>query len=313
MRKITLLFCISFCLFMASSLYSQTIVYVNQSASGSNNGTSWADAYTNLQDALTSASVGDELWVAAGTYKPTGTTDRNVSFVLLQDLGLYGGFNGTETNREERDWRANETILSGDIGAVGDSTDNSYHVVLGSNPGATLDGFTITRGNAIGAVSELGGGMLNTSGPIRIENCTFTNNHANHGGALENDWCPNANTIVNCIFKDNTATMASGAISNHNTPAHIINCLFVGNSANDTYGAAIYNWGSGSTAQIINCTFTENSGPANCGTIHSRGVTSTAQNCILWNNNTEDIIGTNGGGTNLSNSCIEQTGYAGSN
>ncbi|MDD2550927.1 MAG: right-handed parallel beta-helix repeat-containing protein, partial [Bacteroidales bacterium] len=114
MKKITLLLCISACLLIGFPLYSQTIVYVNQSASGSDNGTSWVDAYTSLQNALTSASVGDELWVAAGTYKPTGTTDRNVSFVLLQDLGLYGGFNGTETSREERDWRANATILSGD-------------------------------------------------------------------------------------------------------------------------------------------------------------------------------------------------------
>ncbi|MDY0348854.1 MAG: YDG domain-containing protein, partial [Tenuifilaceae bacterium] len=313
MKKITLLLCISACLLIGFPLYSQTIVYVNQSASGSDNGTSWVDAYTSLQNALTSASVGDELWVAAGTYKPTGTTDRNVSFVLLQDLGLYGGFNGTETSREERDWRANATILSGDIGTIDDNTDNSYHVVLGPNTGATLDGFTITRGNATGAANNMGGGMFNTSGPIRIENCTFTNNHAGEGGALENNFCPSPNTIVNCIFKDNTATMASGGISNHNTPAHIISCLFVNNTADNTFGAAIYNWGSGSTSQIINCTFTENSGPVGCGTIHSRGVTSTAQNCILWNNDTEDIIGTNGGGTNLSNSCIEQAGYAGSN
>jgi len=312
MRKITLLFCISFCLLMASQAYSQTIIYVNQSAGGSNDGTSWTDAYTNLQDALTTASAGDELWVATGTYKPTSSTDRNVSFVLLQDLGLYGGFNGTETNREERNWRANETILSGDIGTVGDSTDNSYHVVLGPNQGATLDGFTITRGNAIGASNEMGGGMLNTSGLIRVENCTFIHNHASQGGALENDHCPNANTIVNCIFKDNTATLASGAISNHNTPAHIINCLFAGNSADDTFGAAVYNWGA-SPSKIINCTFTENNGPANCGVIHSRGVTSTAENCILWGNGTEDIAGTHGGGTNLTNSCIEQAGYAGSN
>ena len=313
MRKITLLLCISFFLLMATQVYSQTIIYVNQSATGSNDGTSWTDAFDDLQDALTTASVGDEVWVAAGTYKPTETTERNESFVLLQELGLFGGFDGTEASREERDWKANETILSGDIGTIGNSTDNSYHVVFGANEGAILDGFTITRGNAIGASNEMGGGMLNTEGLIRIENCTFINNHASQGGALENDNCPNPNTIVNCIFENNTATMASGAVSNHNTPAHIINCLFVGNSADDTYGAAVYNWGGGSTSIIINCTFTENSGPAGCGTIHSRGVISTAQNCILWGNDTEDIVGTNSGGTTLTNSCIEQAGYAGSN
>ena len=313
MRKFTLLFCISICLLMASQAYSQTIIYVDQSAGGSDDGTSWTDAYTDLQAALTSASVGDEVWVAAGTYKPTVQQIEACHLFCCRISAYMGALMAAKPIGKNATGEANETILSGDIGTVGDSTDNSHHVVLGANAGATLDGFTITRGNAIGATNEMGGGMLNTAGLIRVENCTFIHNHANHGGALENDQCPNANTIVNCIFKNNTATMASGAISNHNTPAHIINCLFVGNSADDTYGAAIYNWGGGSTSQIINCTFTGNNGPTNCGVIHSRGVTSTAENCILWGNGTEDIVGTNLGGTNLENSCIEQGGYAGSN
>src|SRR6056297_194187 len=167
MKKCTLLFCISFFLLMAAQAHAQTIIYVNQSATGSNDGTSWTDAYTDLQDALTTASAGDEVWVAAGTYKPASTLDREKTFVIAQKFNLYGGFDGTETNRDERDWRANETILSGDIGVVGDSTDNSYHVMYITYGGVTVSGFTITEGNAIGASNEMGGGMLNTSGLIR--------------------------------------------------------------------------------------------------------------------------------------------------
>ena len=89
----------------------------------------WATAYTDLQAALAAAASGDEIWVAAGTYQPTATADRTISFAMKNGVAVYGGFDGTETTRSERDPVANVTILSGDIGTPGVSNDNSYHVV----------------------------------------------------------------------------------------------------------------------------------------------------------------------------------------
>ncbi len=81
-------------------------------------------------------------------------------------MGIYGGFNGTETLRTQRNPSANVTRLSGDIGATRDWADNSYHVVVGSytNSTAVLDGFTIYAGNAnVTALTYfLGGGMYNS-------------------------------------------------------------------------------------------------------------------------------------------------------
>lgn len=109
-----------------------TILYVNESGSSSNNCSSWTDA-CDLQTALIKATAGDEIWVAAGTYRPTArnhpTDPRSATFVVKPGVALYGGFAGTETGREQRDWQANPTILSGDIGVEGDASDNSYHVV----------------------------------------------------------------------------------------------------------------------------------------------------------------------------------------
>ncbi|MFZ4572631.1 MAG: IPT/TIG domain-containing protein, partial [Bacteroidales bacterium] len=108
--------------------YFQGVIYVNASATGANNGSSWTDAYTSLQTAITSAFSSQQIWVAAGTYKPTATTDRTISFVMKEGVAIYGGFAGTETLLTDRAPSVNVTILSGEIGAAGTS-DNSYHVV----------------------------------------------------------------------------------------------------------------------------------------------------------------------------------------
>lgn len=159
-----------------------TIWYVDASAPSGGTGTSWTCAFQHVQDAINAASSGHEIWVKAGTYLPTedplGNATpadlRDKTFYLKDGVALYGGFDGTETMRSERDWMANVTILSGDIGVVGDSTDNCYHVVLSVNDGNTtvLDGFTVFDGNADGSgfilvegsgVFRLRGGGLVTS------------------------------------------------------------------------------------------------------------------------------------------------------
>ena len=94
----------------------------------------WATAYTDLQAALAAAASGDEIWVAAGTYTPTATADRTISFAMKNGVAIYGGFDGTETTRGERDPSVNVTILSGDIGTPRLFGDNSFHVVTAARP-----------------------------------------------------------------------------------------------------------------------------------------------------------------------------------
>ena len=196
---------LSFLPFPNNLAFAASIIYVDADATGNNNGTSWTDAYTSLQDALNAASSSKEIWVAEGTYKPTVTTDRTISFQLKSGVAVYGGFDGTEANREERDWITNVTALSGDIGASGNSGDNSYHVVTGVNY-AVLDGFTITSGNANGTDSNsLGGGMYNISSSPLVANCIFdSNSSAWDGGGMYNSI--SSPTVINCTFIENIAS-----------------------------------------------------------------------------------------------------------
>jgi len=120
----------------------QPIYYVKPSGNDGDAGTSWGTAFSTLQQALTMASAGSQIWVAAGTYKPTATSDRSITFELKNGVAVYGGFAGTETNLSQPYWQTNVTILSGDIDGDAMLANNSYHVVNGSNTFATsvLDG-----------------------------------------------------------------------------------------------------------------------------------------------------------------------------
>ena len=83
----------------AASLTISDILYVNAAATGANSGKTWADAFTDLQDALTSSRATVQVWVAAGTYRPDkGTGNRNATFQLANGKSVFGGFAGGETS-----------------------------------------------------------------------------------------------------------------------------------------------------------------------------------------------------------------------
>ncbi|HSM72203.1 MAG TPA: choice-of-anchor Q domain-containing protein, partial [Anaerolineales bacterium] len=242
--------------------------YVKWDATGANNGSSWTDAYTNLQDALSAASVGDEIWVATGTYYPTSNifypspgTDRTVSFELKNGVAIYGGFIGTEALFSERDPVANLTVLSGDLNGddngFTNNDENSYHVVVGSGTDSTavLNGFTVRGGNANGSFpNNDGGGMYNDGGSPTVANVTFSGNFALFGGGMLNH-NGSSPTVTNVIFSDNTAIYGGGGLFNAGSSVPTLsNVTFINNSADAGGGMA----NDGSSPIVTNVTFSDN-------------------------------------------------------
>ena len=195
------------------------ILYVKANAAGSNNGSSWANAYTSLNSALTAAVDGDEIWVAAGTYKPSTTSDRNAYFSVAKVLTILGGFVGNENNANARNWNTNVTILSGDLsgndtGPGGNQGDNSKRVmVFEGNANAVVDGFRITGGNCptAGQSPDTGGGIFVGDGRIAtVRNSIFYWNYAvSYGGGLGAMGMA-ALTVEDCYFHHNAALWNGG-------------------------------------------------------------------------------------------------------
>ena len=292
--------------------YITDILYVNPDADGNENGSSWANAYTELRDALNSCAVYSEIWVAKGIYKPTSGASRSVYFVMKEGVKIYGGLAGTEAvgyDMSLRDFTANETTLSGNIGTISSSSDNSYHVVYtdGLDETAVLDGFTITGGNANGSSShdKRGGGMYNrNSSSPTVANCTFSGNSANFGGGMYNlDSSPE---VTNCLFSSNSALELGGGMNNNGSPAKLNNCIFDKNTAGGK-GGGINNFFS--SLKIINCTFYSNTAENNGNAMYSQSSSPTITNCIFRGSNNPIENGTTGNPTVTYS--IVQGGYTG--
>jgi predicted outer membrane repeat protein len=283
---------IVFFLLLLSFPVLSKIIYVDADiTNGNQDGTSWQDSYSFLQFAISEAEYGDTIWVAEGTYKTTNSSFRTIYFSLNNGIKWFGGFQGNETELSQRDYEANETILSGDIGVQGDSTDNSYHVVytLGTDSTTIIDGFSIMHGQANHTNTSYfghfnyGGGisvdvdLTNTTAIPKILNCTFRNNSAKLGGgaiSMLTTLSSHLNPIIdNCKFTENSTTIGQGGAiiregGGYSGEDYIIsNCIFERNFAK-THGGALYIKNIPNRQVFLNCDFIENHAIANGGGVY---------------------------------------------
>lgn len=297
------------------SVVAADAVFVRAGATGLNDGSSWTDAFTDLQQGLAASSSGDEIWVAAGTYTPGPPGDALSSFVMIDGVALYGGFSGNETVRDQRNWTTNITILSGDVGHDDEfspvwniHTANSGHVVVGSGvgAGAILDGFTIMSGHTgpagtpAGDPLMYGSGLYVIAGSPTVRNCTFMRNVAAFaaGGAI---YCQDASpTITRCKFVQNWVHLGNGggiAVVGNAVPS-ISDCHFAENraiadSGNTGQGAALsVNFLTAPLdLTVLRCVFEYNTAQtfypvggieiARGGGISNFGASLTARDCIF--------------------------------
>jgi hypothetical protein len=177
---------------------------VNKNAPGIiTDGASWPTAFKSVQAGIDSALSGDEVWVAGSAPAAPAYVE---AIVLRSGVPLYGGFAGTETERIQRNWKTNVTIVDGNGSATTD-TITSY------SQDTVVDGFTIRNGRR--GVYVYSGGATTVANSA-ISGCIY-GVYGNHGRAA----------ITNSIISGNSSTGISLYIDSSVTA---INCTICANS-----------------------------------------------------------------------------------
>lgn len=264
------------------------LMYVNQATGDDeNDGRSWSNAFATVATALPAATAnGCEIWVAEGTYYPAvpGGNARAATFALQPGVDLYGGFDGDEVTREQREVHDRVTVLSGDLShddnpeETTSYDDNAYHVVTGAND-STLDGFTITAGFS----DYGGGGMYNISVSPLVVNCTFEGNFAERGAAVYA--IGSSSTFDECRFTSNVASANGGAYFSYSGTELFSATTFASNQATNSGGGLVAV--SGAEVGINGCRFEYNAAGLDGGAINASSSGLIIQNSSFMANEAE--------------------------
>jgi len=183
-----------------------------------------------------------------------GTYEITSPIWVTKAVFLYGGYSG---DGDARNSAIYVTIVQGQDEAL-----HCFQVTTN----ATIDGFWITGGSGFGSPpNNFGGGMfIDRCDPI-IFNCVFQDNYAElAGGAIGGRFAGGA--ISDCSFVANTAGEYGGAICLLSSDTSITTCQFTGNRCErptTTCGGAIYNEDSSPT--IGQCIFSGNAAAQGAG------------------------------------------------
>jgi hypothetical protein len=286
-----------------STIAHATTFYVKPDGVDTNDGSSWIQAFATLQKAIDTASSGDQIWVAQGTYTPgSAQTD---TFQLKNGVEIYGGFNPSNLTPEvldPKDTRSDKTgattILSGEIG-----TDDICHVVTSSSTDDTaiLDSFTISGGNATGCTDKNGGGIYNDAGSPTLKKVIIRNNTAVNGGGMYNSNNSNPK-LIGVTFQENTATNDGGGLYNDGSSPTLTNPSFTNNTATND-GGGMYNVNN-SQPTISGGSFSDNQAK-NGGGIYNKAsmpTISSSNNSVSFASN--KATAGNGGGMYNENSSF---------
>ena len=172
LRSIT----IAVALATAITLHAATTHYVTPNGAGAQDGTSWVNAFGNLQEAIDVSDSGDVIYLQSGVYTAGQPDTAELSQYLITDkdnLTISGGYAGSG-NPGNRD--GGSTILQRDPAST-------RRIINANGSSLTLNTITIDDGKLIVKGSQGAG--------LRLANCNVT--------------------LTNCIIRNNSMTATNAA------------------------------------------------------------------------------------------------------
>jgi predicted outer membrane repeat protein len=270
------------------------VYLVDGSAAAGGDGSTWAKAFNTIQPALDAANTiaktagSCDVWVKAGTYYLFKSDKVADGIHLYSNVGLYGGFAGTETQRTDADPAKNPTTISGYKSASGGTS--VEHVVAGYDvQNATVDGFTLRDGNADGSGGNQedshGGGFLlyayNThNASATVSRCEITASSGSYGAGIGMIWGNPTITVTSCNVHGNTASGNGGGMECSGTSCTVSATTFQGNVAGND-GGGLY---SGAGLVANGDTFADNIATTNGGGLRLSGVAGALTNLVFSGN-----------------------------
>ena len=230
---------------------------------------SWADAATNIQDAIAAADIlGAVVLVSNGVYEAGGVTGYPAGGLLTNRVAIYKPLTLRSLNGPS------VTTIKGAKDPLTTNGPAAVRCVWMTN-GATLVGFTLTNGatQATGSfLNDSAGGVWCESANASLSNCVIIGNSAAYdGGGV----C--MGTLYYCVITGNSARYDGGGVYSYSSS--LFNCIITGNSA-DSGGGAYY-------GSLYNCTITGNSATVSGGGAYAGEL----YNCLISGN-----TASNGGG-----------------
>ena len=286
MKKITLI------LFLAMyTLYANATFYVVPGGAGAADGSSWANAYGDIQTAINAASTlygtsstPQEVWVKTGTYSTSAA-----AIIMKESVSLYGGFAGTETDKNQRakgtnawDYTNVSTLNGGAVKRAIESGGGNYTNVT------IIDGFTITNGVGAGVQTAGAGGGVFLRHNLKLQNCIVTGNTATGNGGGINML---GGIISNCWIYNNTGGAGGGFYSNTastTAATYVDNCLIERNTA--PTGGGFRAQGT-YTTNVDRCNIRNNYSTGNGAGMYIQGTTGAViTNSLITNNTGTNVI-----------------------
>lgn len=230
-------------------------VYVDvECAVATHDGSSWANGYRSLNEAIAYLSgldketVGSkrlEVHVMEGDIWPryaftnldpqTATIDIPAA-ASGATLYIYGGYHRSDDKISvERNPLTYRSVINGNHEGK-NIEDGLYHcITVAKGAAVCLDGFHIINGYAAGEASrQYGAGLLVHDGAnVTVNNCIFENNTAQEGSAID---ARNASlTMNNCVVNNNTNITEAAAVVNGNGANLKMNFVTIVNNNGKAY------------------------------------------------------------------------------